>query len=327
MKALPLLFLRMLRYRVAAMVWMFMLLGAAARGGLERVSSDYLFAAIVLGASYVAATTVNDVADKDIDKVNHPSDRGRPLVTGEAGERELYVLHVLAVCLALGSAAPLGSTALALACVSLTVGWIYSLPPFLLSHRSALAPLALGLAYVVVPYSFGVLVREDSLGAGDVVFAASLFALFVARITLKDFRDQEGDVLYGKPTLLLRFGKGVTCLVSLGALCLGDVLLVSFLRPAPLLAVLVQAFVLAAASRIYALWRASEPRAEQIAIGIGARLGNGLLLTVLAWLILSAEGASVAERSGIVIVLASAFALSFLVLVSRPDQAVIGYKG
>jgi hypothetical protein len=28
-----------------------------------------------------------------------------------------------------------------------------------------------------------------------------------------------------------------------------------------------------------------------------------------------------------VIVLASAFALSFLVLVSRPDQAVIGYKG
>jgi 4-hydroxybenzoate polyprenyltransferase len=306
---------------------MFMLLGAAARGGLERVSSDYLFAAIVLGASYVAATTVNDVADKDIDKVNHPSDRGRPLVTGEAGERELYVLHVLAVCLALASAAPLGSTALALAGVSLTVGWVYSLPPFRLSHRSALAPVALGLAYVIVPYSFGVLVREESLRTGDFIFAASLFALFVARITLKDFRDQEGDALYGKPTLLLRFGKGMTCLVSLAALCLGDVLLVSYLRPAPLLALLVQAFVLAAASRIYALWRASERRAEQIAIGIGARLGNGLLLTVLAWLILSAEGASVAERSGIVIVLASAFALSFLVLVSRPDQAVIGYKG
>jgi 4-hydroxybenzoate polyprenyltransferase len=325
--ALPILFVRMLRYRIAAMVWMFMLLGAAARGGLEHISSDYLLAAIVLGASYVAATTVNDVADKDIDKVNHPNDHGRPLVTGEARERELYVLHVLAVCLALASAAPLGSTALALAGVSLAIGWIYSLPPFLLSHRSALAPVALGLAYVIVPYALGVLVREDPLGVGDLVFAASLFALFVARITLKDFRDQEGDALYGKPTLLLRFGKGVTCLVSLSALCLGDVLLVSFLRPAPLLALLVQAFVLAAASRIYALWRASEPRAEQIAIGIGARLGNGLLLTVLAWLILSAEGASVAERSGVVIVLASAFALSFLVLVSRPDQAVIGYKG
>jgi 4-hydroxybenzoate polyprenyltransferase len=325
--ALPILFVRMLRYRIAAMVWMFMLLGAAARGGLEHISSDYLLAAIVLGASYVAATTVNDVADKDIDKVNHPNDRGRPLVTGEARERELYVLHVLAVCLALASAAPLGSTALALAGVSLAVGWIYSLPPFLLSHRSALAPVALGLAYVIVPYALGVLVREDPIGVGDLVFAASLFALFVARITLKDFRDQEGDALYGKPTLLLRFGKGVTCLVSLSALCLGDVLLVSFLRPAPLLALLVQAFVLAAASRIYALWRASEPRAEQIAIGIGARLGNGLLLTVLAWLILSEEGATVAERSGVVIVLASAFALSFLVLVSRPDQAVIGYKG
>jgi homogentisate phytyltransferase / homogentisate geranylgeranyltransferase len=205
--ALPFLFVRMLRYRVAAMVWMFMLLGAAARGGLERISSDYLFAAIVLGASYVAATTVNDVADKDIDKVNHPNDHGRPLVTGEAREWELYVLHVLAVCLALASAAPLGSTALALAGVSLAVGWIYSLPPFLLSHSSALAPVALGLAYVIVPYALGVLVREDPLGVGDLVFAASLFALFVARITLKDFRDQEGDALYGKPTLLLRFGK------------------------------------------------------------------------------------------------------------------------
>lgn len=224
-------------------------------------------------------------------------------------------------------AAPLGSGALVLAGVSLAVGWIYSLPPLLLSHRSWLAPVVLGVAYVVVPYSFGVLVRDVPLRGSDFVFAAALFALFVARITLKDFRDREGDVLYGKPTLLLRFGKGATCLVSLAALCLGDALLVSFLQPPPFLFVLVQAFALGVASRLLALWRASEPRAEQIAIGIGARVGNGLLLSILAWLVLSAQGASVAERSAVVIVLASAFALSFLILVSRPDQVVIGYKG
>jgi 4-hydroxybenzoate polyprenyltransferase len=48
---------------------------------------------VALASSYVCVTTVNDIADKDIDRVNHPRDAGRPLVTGEAQERELYVLN------------------------------------------------------------------------------------------------------------------------------------------------------------------------------------------------------------------------------------------
>jgi 4-hydroxybenzoate polyprenyltransferase len=323
----PLLFLRMLRYRVAAMVWMFMLLGAAAHGRLERLDWPYAWAALALGAAYVAATTINDVLDRDVDRVNHPRDRGRPLVTKEADERDLYVVHAFAVALALAAAVPLGATGLALAASSIAIGWAYSLPPLRLSYRSWLAPLVLGLAYVLVPYGFGVVARRAPLERGDAIFATALFALFVARITLKDFRDREGDALYGKPTLLLRFGKSATCLVSLITLALGDVLVLVFLRPPFLVAVIVQGFVLAIASRLHALWRATDSRTEQLAIGIGARMGNGLLLTLLAWLLLTARQASVQERTALTAVLASAFALSFLALVSRPDQAVIGYKG
>jgi hypothetical protein len=68
-------------------------------------------------------------------------------------------------------------------------------------------------------------------------------------------------------------------------------------------------------------------RDEQVAIGIGARMGNGLLTSVLAWLVLESAGASAAERLFFVLALAGLFAASFAALVRRPDVVVIGYKG
>jgi hypothetical protein len=44
------------------------------------------------------------------------------------------------------------------------------------------------------------------------------------------------------------------------------------------------------------LRRAEVGRDEQVAIGIGARMGNGLLTSLLAWLVLESVGASAAER-------------------------------
>ena len=82
------LFLRMLCWRVAVTLWFFLLIGAAAQGPL-RPGVALLLAAASLSASYVVATTVNDIADRDVDRINHPRDAGRPLVTGSASEREL----------------------------------------------------------------------------------------------------------------------------------------------------------------------------------------------------------------------------------------------
>ena len=77
------LFVRMVRWRVAVTLWFFLLIGAAAQGPL-RPGVALLLAAASLAASYVVATTVNDIADRDVDRVNHPRDPGRPLVTGAA---------------------------------------------------------------------------------------------------------------------------------------------------------------------------------------------------------------------------------------------------
>lgn len=327
MSALPLLYVRMLRYRVAAMVWTFMLLAPAYRVGLERFEWDYAWAALSLASSYVAATSVNDVADRDIDALNHPGDLGRPLVTGAARERDLYVLHVVAALVAVAAASLVGVVAVALTLVSLAIGWVYSLEPIRLSYRTWLTPVALAAAYVVVPYALGLAAAGVSPGSGDALFCAGLFALFVSRIVLKDFRDRRGDAAHGKPTILLRFGKTATCAASFAALVIGDVLLLVFLRPPFALALVLEAFVVAIGSRLLALWRADDPRVEQLAIGLGARMGNGLLLSVLAWLVLSARGAAPAAATAFVVAVAVVFWLGFAAVIARPAAAVVAYKG
>jgi 4-hydroxybenzoate polyprenyltransferase len=323
MTRLAILYVRMLRYRVAVMLWMFMLLGAAFHGGPTLA---LVWSALALASSYVAATTLNDVADRDLDRVNHPRDAGRPLVSGEATERELLRLNLLASVLAFLVSVPLGWMGILLVVCSLAIGRAYSAPPLLISYRTYLAPVVLGLAYAAVPYGLGVAAMGGSFGGEDVVLCAALTLLFLARINLKDFRDRRGDALYGRPTLLLRFGKTVTCAVSLAALVVGNVLLFAAV-PAPELALLLEPFFLGIIWALHELWRAPEGRAEQVAIGIGAKCGNGLLLVLLAWLVLTAAGAGAADRLLFTLLLASAFGFAFAALVRSPERAIIGYKG
>jgi 4-hydroxybenzoate polyprenyltransferase len=205
------------------------------------------------------------------------------------------------------------------------VSQAYSGRPVRLSYRVAGAPLALGIAYVVVPYSLGITAAQGSLRHAASALTCALFLLFAARIVLKDFRDRVGDARYGKPTLLLHFGKTATCVASLCALVAGDLVLVDALEP--VLWLFVQAFVVAIAAMLWRLWRADQEVAEQVAIGIGARMGNGLLLCVLGWLLLEGGGASVAQASLLAAFLSAPFFLSFVSLAARPGEVVIGYKG
>jgi 4-hydroxybenzoate polyprenyltransferase len=321
---LPRLYVTMLRYRVAAMVGMFMLLGAVRAGPLE-LGVRYLCAAAALASSYVAATALNDLADEAIDKVNHPRDAGRPLVEGTGTRRDLHLLHALAAALALAAAVPLGRRAVALVAASLAVSVAYSARPLRISYRVAGAPVLLGVAYVLVPACLGLVAAGASVTDAASRFSAALFFLFTARIVLKDFRDRDGDARYGKPTLLLRHGKGATCAISLTALLIGDALLASTLPVVPV--VLAQLFVVAIAAMIRRLRRTSDRHGEQVAIGIGARAGNGLLLSVLGWLVLTGGGASIAEAATFVGVLALLFLGTVAVLAAEPERAVIGYKG
>jgi hypothetical protein len=91
--------------------------------------------------------------------------------------------------------------------------------------------------------------------------------------------------------------------------------------------VLLELFVLAIAAMLHRLRAGVDGRAEQVAIGIGARMGNGLLIVVLALLVLEGQGAPAGTTFAFTAALTALFGLGFVVLASRPEEAVIGYKG
>jgi hypothetical protein len=77
------------------------------------------------------------------------------------------------------------------------------------------------------------------------------------------------------------------------------------------------------------LWRlhdASDSRSEQLTIGLGARLGNGVLLVALAWLVLGGAGGSSGARTAFVLLLTLLVGVSVVTLAARPERVVIGYK-
>jgi 4-hydroxybenzoate polyprenyltransferase len=320
------LFVRMVRWRVAVTLWFFLLIGAAAQGPL-RPGVAFLLAAASLSASYVVATTVNDIADRDVDRVNHPRDPGRPLVTGAASERDLWRTNAIAAPLALATAALAGGPVLAVSGASLAIGYAYSLRPIKLSYRTWLAPTILSVAYAIVPYALGLLAAGGRIDRVDLLLCGALYLFFLARINLKDFRDRAGDAAYGKPTLLLAHGKTVTCAVTGIALIAGCPPLVGALGGHPGVIAIVSLFAGVILWTLWRLWRTSDPRDEQIAIGLGAKMGNGLLACTLASLVLKAQGAPEGMRVLAMAFLALVYGAVFLALNDRPDEIEIAYKG
>lgn len=321
------LYWRLLRYRVAAMIVLFMLLGAAWQQDSTMIGWSVILMVLALASSYVSATSVNDIADREIDAINHPGDQSRPLVVGAARTADLWRVFGMASVLAVSLSLAVDPTATGIMALSLVIGALYSLPPVKLSYRTFLAPLTLALAYVGIPYWAGVVVTEEMLQTSDLPLIAALYLLFVGRIVLKDFRDREGDAAYGKPTFLLKYGKQATCLASFGAVCAGDGLLILALADRLWLAALLQPYAVSVMVMLYRLYLVESRRDEQVSIGVGAKMGNGLLTTLLGALILGGYGADRITQVTFVLALMAIYAINFVSFLRNPDQAVIGYKG
>ena len=317
----------LLRYRVAVMIVLFMLLGAAWHRGLTSIDPPVILMILALASSYVSATSVNDISDREIDEINHPGDKGRPLVTGAARTADLWVLFLMSSLLAVALGLAAGPGAAGIMLLSVVIGALYSLPPARLSYRTFLAPLTLAVAYVGIPYWAGVVVVGESLRTTDLPSMMALYLLFAGRIILKDFRDREGDTAFGKPTFLLKYGKRTTCLASLCALCTGDALLVASLADNRWLAVLLQLYIVSIAVMLYRLYRLGGRKDEQLSIGVGAKMGNGLLVTLLGALILSNQGAEWITQFIFGLALTAVYMLNFIDFLSHPERAVVGYKG
>jgi 4-hydroxybenzoate polyprenyltransferase len=210
---------------------------------------------------------------------------------------------------------------------SLALNFAYSVPPLRLCTRSLAAPVLLALAYVALPYGMGLAAVGLLPDAADVRCVASFAVLFLGRMLLKDFRDLPGDAAFGKRTFLLAHGKKLTLAVVLACVLAGNALLLTVLPSVPLLAASVEACFAGVLVQLYRLWRAAASQAEQLAIAIGARFGNAVVLTLLGALLLLAAGAPVAQQAAFVIALTLTFwGVSAFVMV-RPEQVRAAYRG
>ncbi|OGL37914.1 hypothetical protein A3E49_01410 [Candidatus Saccharibacteria bacterium RIFCSPHIGHO2_12_FULL_49_19] len=318
---------RLLRYRVAIMLLLFLLLSVTLHANLADYTAALILASLSLALSYVSATSVNDIADRKIDAINHPDSPGRPLINGQGSVNELWAVYIVVSATALLLAALINVVALFIILASLLINIAYSLWPIRLSYRTYLAPLALGVAYVGIPFALGLAVIGQTMEANDWVWISGLYLMFIGRIILKDFRDRKGDARYNKPTFLLKYGKNSTCLVSLLAILSGGVMIIVALQGLVWLQLIVAVYLALIISVLRRLQLAPQGAKEQVYIGVGAKMGNGLLITLLGVFALASSDAPVGVQVSLAIVLLLIFVANYAVIVRSPGRTTLAYKG
>lgn len=310
------------------MLLLFLLLSVALHVDLASHPWRLLLACLALAFSYVSATSVNDIADRKIDVINHPNSPGRPLITGKAEARDVWLVFILSSTLSLIFAVAIRWQAALIILISILINVSYSLPPLRLSYRTFFAPLVLGVAYVGIPYVLGLIVAEKlSISNRDWGWLLGLYLMFIGRIMLKDFRDRKGDAKYKKPTFLLRFGKDATCAISLIGILSGGLTIAWLVKDRLWLSVIVAIYLVAILSMLRRLRRSAVGNEEQLSIGVGAKMGNGLLITLLGVSALQSAGAVSSTQITFAIAISVLYFMSYLSFLRFPEIAALSYKG
>lgn len=153
---------------------------------------------------YVNATLINDLADYKIDKINLKSHKDRLLVNKSISSNQIKILYMLSIIIVLLFSLVGGVILVAWSILMLVLNYIYSMPPLRISYRGFLAQGMLPIGYVGMPLISTFITLGGNWDHNFVVLLIGLYLVFIARVTLKDFRDIEGDKQFGKITFTLR---------------------------------------------------------------------------------------------------------------------------
>lgn len=301
MRRLRLIFL-LARPAVVILVGMFAAVGLAQAG---RPNDGALLAKTLTAvvASLLFAVAVNDLADERIDRVNLPNDARRPLVAGTGTRREMIIVASTSAVVAFGVSLLLHWPAPLIVAGGLAFTAAYSLRPVRIADRGVIAPMLLPAGYVAVPYLLGILAVRGSVGRTDLLVLAGLYAGFIGRIVLKDFRDVRGDALFGKRTFLVRHGRRATCRLSAAFLVVGVSVLPFVRQPSVALITGYAAYVAVTLGLLRALARSSSARRDSALIAAIAIVGRGMLVTLYAHFAMLAAHWSVAAASAVIVAL------------------------
>jgi 4-hydroxybenzoate polyprenyltransferase len=254
----------------------------------RSISVDFVLVAIMLGALYASATSFNDVADEEVDKVNLANDVSRPLVTTNVTSQQLKRLGVICILVSAIAALLVSPFYLLFVLVGALISLLYSLPPVQISHRGFFATLWLPISYVILPFLAGGLL-QGSLTKLSLQVLLTMYVCFIGRILLKDFRDYEGDKKFDKRNFLVRHGPINTCKASALAWVAGDIIfLVTLAKTFPVLGLLIQPIIGLILYGLYLLSKEANYSRVLLEVLFIGRLGNAIALALLAALSLQA---------------------------------------
>lgn len=284
----------MLRFRTVLMMLLFTAIGEAASRTQAGFEYKLFFVLPILGALFIHVTTINDIADEEIDKINLSSDLSRPLVTSHTKRSDLLILSFLALFIAFIGAFIIRPTLILFVAITPILSYIYSMPPMRISYRGILASLLLPLIYVAIPYGMGIYLHPKAVTSENIILLLGLYVSFIGRIILKDFRDVKGDKKFGKLTFLVRYGAYTTCEAAGIAWVIGDLILINlYTHTEPFLVILLQPLVIAILFTLYKLAHEKYVPCQLTLVNLIGRLGNSIALCVLAMLTLRLQQHSI----------------------------------
>ena len=210
---------------VAGMLCLFSALGMAAGGETNFATLPTCAAFLTIVLYLVNAASLNDIYDAEIDRANEFVAAYRPLATGDLSLRQVKALAWCSGVAAILVAFAISPWACPLLLVGVVLNVAYSMPPVRICGRGAVAAVLLPIFFTATPYLAGVLAAGGHIRPGGWLVLAGIYVSYIGRGLLKDFRDVQADVLYGKRTFLIRHGRAFTCVASAAALCAGTTLL------------------------------------------------------------------------------------------------------
>ena len=153
---------------------------------------------LLIATSCAFGATLNDLADVDSDRSNDRIER--PLVNGTLTRADAGRLAaVLAAVVVVTQFVLPQPTTLLVSIAATVLAWASACRPLVLQERGLLGLVALGFAYFVLPVALVLGTEGIRAGAPIALLAAGVLAH-------KDVRDEHGDRLSGKRTLLVRVG-------------------------------------------------------------------------------------------------------------------------
>jgi len=177
-------------------------------GALICIITDYSIYKILLAALSAALTAgagniINDIYDKEADKINHPE---RPLAKGIISTQNTWIEYFILTLLAVVASYFINQTALTVVILSSVLLYLYSV-------RLKKIPL---LGNITVAYLTGLAFIFGGIAVDNVrsAFIPAIFAFLInfIRELIKDMDDIEGDTKVGLQTFPKRFGIKVSIL-------------------------------------------------------------------------------------------------------------------